>query len=175
MAITTSMLRIMLVTLMVGPLMLSGCSGMRSTQDARSTDAASDELGGNAAATPGGEPAYVTVQHCLIAFRGTGTNATRTREEAEALAQDLFEQAKAGADFDEMVKQHTDDSPPGIYHMANHGAQADMTAPEPIFARGSMVAAFGDTGFPLEVGEFGLAPFDPQSSPFGWHIVKRIK
>lgn len=127
--------------------------------------------------TESGEPAYITVQHCLIAFQGSIDTARRTQAEAEALALELFEKAKNGEDFEQMVVQHTDDSPPGIYKMANHGFAGDQSSSiqsQWIFARGEMVAAFGDTGFPLKVGEIGLAPYDPQTSPFGWHIVKRI-
>jgi hypothetical protein len=43
------------------------------------------------------------------------------------------------------------------------------------YARNKMVAAFGDTGFPLEVGEIGIADADRKKSPYGWHIVKRIE
>jgi parvulin-like peptidyl-prolyl isomerase len=38
-----------------------------------------------------------------------------------------------------------------------------------------MVPAFGNVGFALNVGEIGIADFDPQTSPFGWHIIKRLK
>jgi hypothetical protein len=30
-------------------------------------------------------------------------------------------------------------------------------------------------GFFLAVNEIGLAEHDPRSSPYGWHIIKRIK
>ena len=46
---------------------------------------------------------------------------------------------------------------------------------EKIFPRSRMVGAFGDVGFPLEVGEIGLANYDPDTSKYGWHIIKRIK
>jgi parvulin-like peptidyl-prolyl isomerase len=36
-----------------------------------------------------------------------------------------------------------------------------------------MVAAFGDVAWRLDVGEFGVAPFDPKDSPYGWHIIQR--
>ncbi|MAW59971.1 MAG: hypothetical protein CMJ94_03930 [Planctomycetes bacterium] len=42
-------------------------------------------------------------------------------------------------------------------------------------ARGAMAPAFGDVGFKLQVGEVGLAEPDAQKSPFGYHIIKRIK
>ena len=38
-----------------------------------------------------------------------------------------------------------------------------------------MVAAFGDTGFPLKVGGIGLAEYHATTSPYGWHIVKRVE
>ena len=98
---------------------------------------------------------------------------TRTKEEAKELATKLLAELKAGADFDEVIRTNTDDSPPGIYKMANKRVAVDQASGE--MGRGQMVAAFGDTGFPLEVGEFGLAEYDSEKSPFGWHIVKRIE
>jgi parvulin-like peptidyl-prolyl isomerase len=44
-----------------------------------------------------------------------------------------------------------------------------------VFPRDKMVGAFGDVGFPLQVGEIGLAEYDPQKSKYGWHIIKRIE
>ena len=72
----------------------------------------------------------------------------------------------------------SDDSAPGVYHLANHGQPSDMTPPEvmdKVFPRSGMVPAFGDVGFPLKVGEVGMSQFDFQASPFGWHIVKRLR
>lgn len=43
------------------------------------------------------------------------------------------------------------------------------------FGRDEMVPAFGDVGFALKVGEFGLAPYDQATSPFGWHVIKRVE
>jgi hypothetical protein len=126
-----------------------------------------------------GEPSHITVQHILIGFKGSvrGKDITRTKEEAEELAKELLAKAKAGEDFLQLVIEHTDDSPPGIYHMANFGERGNSRPARPedmVFKRGEMVPAFGNTGFPLKVGETGLAEFDPMNSPFGWHIVKRI-
>ncbi len=119
------------------------------------------------------EPRYVTVQHILIGFRGSvpGKNITRTKDEAQKLAEDLLRRAKGGEDFDGLVREYTDDSPPGIYKMSNHG----VPAPPGGHARGGMVAAFGDVGFPLEVGGFGLAAYDSTKSPYGWHVIKRTE
>ncbi len=130
--------------------------------------------------TPSGEPAYITVQHCLIGFEGSvpSKNIMRKKDEAERLAQEWFGKAQAGEDFAKIVVAHTDDSPPGIYRMANDGFPGDMTQRNPnkqVYPRGSMVPGFGDVGFKLKVDEIGLIPYDPTTSPFGWHIVKRIK
>ena len=121
------------------------------------------------------EPSYITVQHCLIGFKGSvpGKPISRTKEEAKELATKLLEELKAGANFDDIIRKNTDDSPPGIYKMANFGVSPN--AREQVFARGEMVPAFGNTGFPLQVGEYGLAEFDSKKSPYGWHIVKRVE
>jgi peptidyl-prolyl cis-trans isomerase B (cyclophilin B) len=41
--------------------------------------------------------------------------------------------------------------------------------------RAQMAKGFGDVGFALQVGEVGLAEYSVTASPFGWHIIKRIK
>ncbi len=119
------------------------------------------------------EPRYITVQHVLIGFKGSvgRKNIARTKEEARTLAEDVFRRAKAGEDFDTLVREYTDDSFPGIYKMSNHG----VPAPPGGRGRGGMVAAFGDVGFPLEVGGIGMAAHDPDKSPYGWHIIKRTE
>ncbi|MEZ6134560.1 MAG: peptidylprolyl isomerase [Pirellulaceae bacterium] len=156
---------------------LYGCKGMQEPRDVIAAESGETVAAASTEnlTTESGEPAYIKVQHCLIAFAGTGTKATRSKEEAEKLAIELFEKAKAGENFEAMIRKYTDDSPPGIYKMANHGFPANGTLFEEVYARGGMVPAFGNVGFPLQVGEFGLAAFDEQESPYGWHIVKRIE
>lgn len=53
-------------------------------------------------------------------------------------------------------------------------AQGDSEAGELPHPRSAMVPAFGDVGFGLEVGDVGLASFDEKTSPFGWHVIKRL-
>jgi parvulin-like peptidyl-prolyl isomerase len=119
------------------------------------------------------EPDHITIQHVLIGFSGSvpGKNITRTQDEAKTLAEEILARAKKGENFDELVKKYTDDSAPGIYSMANAGVAPGTGE----YARGRMVPAFGDAGFPLQVGEFGMAAYDKAKSPYGWHIVKRLK
>ncbi|MFT4603588.1 MAG: parvulin-like peptidyl-prolyl isomerase [Rhodothermales bacterium] len=124
---------------------------------------------------PSEEPDYISVQHILIAFEGSvpGKQITRTSAEAEALAGDILVRAREGEDFGVLVEEYTDDSAPGIYKMANFGVS--VNAGQQVYQRQGMVPAFGDVGFPLQVGEIGLAEYDPQKSPFGWHIIKRVE
>ena len=140
-----------------------------------STEPAAEPTEGTAKTAEGVEPDHITVQHILIGFEGSvpGKSITRSMEEAEGLARELFGRAKSGEDFGELVKVYTDDAFPGIYKMANLGVPADRG--QGIYPRDGMVKAFGDVGFPLEVGEVGLAAYDPQASKYGWHVIKRIE
>jgi len=118
-------------------------------------------------------PAHITVQHILIGFSGSvpGKNITRTRDQAKTLAYEILERAKKGEDFDGLVAQYTDDSPPGIYKMSGNGVP-----PMPgEYARDSMVPAFGNVGFKLQVGEIGIADYDQSTSPYGYHVIKRVQ
>ena len=124
------------------------------------------------------------MQHILIGFAKPnegesgdtssvpGKPITRSQQEAEQLANELLKRATDGEDFDKLVGEYTDDSAPGIYEMANFG---ETNIPAGVFKREGMVAAFGNVGFPLPVGGVGLAPYDSQTSPYGWHIIKRLK
>jgi hypothetical protein len=115
----------------------------------------------------------IEVQHLLVAHKGAGIGGvTRSMEEAELLAAELYAKIRDGADFDALVKEHTDDSHPGIYGMTMVG-DGDRNAG--VYPRKGMVAAFGDVGWRLNVGEVGVAPFDSRTSPYGWHIIKRTK
>lgn len=122
---------------------------------------------------PDVEPQHVQVQHILIGFAGSipGKNITRSREEAKKLAYEILERARKGEDFDALVRQYTDDSPPGIYGMAGRG----VTPGPGEFQRDGMVAAFGNVGFAISPGNIGIADFDTKTSPYGWHIIRRLK
>jgi foldase protein PrsA len=117
------------------------------------------------------EPDRIQVAHVLISFAGAGTEATRSKAEAEKLAGDVLARAKKGEDFHKLIKELSDDSGDGIYGLAN--AKVPPKAGE--YPRQGMVPAFGDVGFTLEVGGIGVSAFDPRKSPYGWHIIKRLK
>ncbi len=106
----------------------------------------------------------IEIQHILISFQGAPrmSGVTRSKDEAKVLAQKVYAEVIAGGDFDALVKQYTNDSAPGIYPLN----QA---------SRKGMVKSFGDVGFRLKVGEIGVGPWDASASPYGWHIIKRLK
>src|SRR5262245_58761217 len=122
---------------------------------------------------PATTPEHVQVQHILIGFAGSvpGKDVKRTREEAKKLAYEILDRARTGEDFGALVQKYTDDSPPGIYGMSGRGV-----APAPgEYSRDGMVPAFGNVGFAISPGNIGIADYDPASSPYGWHVIKRLK
>ena len=173
----------LLVSLTLAATLVSACAPSKNTTTAG--ESAGVETKGTVdtmatAAQPGTMPVkpatmpeHVQVQHILIGFAGSvsGKPITRTKDEAKALAYQILERARRGEDFDELVRTYTDDSPPGIYGMSGNGV-----APAPgEYARSGMVAAFGNVGFEISPGNIGIADYDPAASPFGWHIIKRLK
>jgi hypothetical protein len=118
-------------------------------------------------------PAHVEVQHILIGFAGSvpGKGITRTKEEASKLAHEILEKARKGANFDTLVTQYTDDSPPGVYKMSASGVPPQLGE----YSRDQMVPAFGNVGFAISPGNIDIAEYDPTTSPFGWHIIKRLR
>lgn len=121
-----------------------------------------------------GEPRHIQVQHVLVSFKGAGTRATRSRAEAQLLAIEVFSDARTGKDFGELVRQYSDDNYPGIYGLVNTGVGVPAGS-HLVFRREQMVPAFGDVGFKLKVGEIGIANYNRKTSPYGWHIIKRLK
>jgi len=118
---------------------------------------------------------HVTVQHILIAFKGSipKDSVRRTQFEAELLVKEIFMRAKEGQDFDKLVKNFSDDQYPGIYRMSNFNVEPDESEGE--YPRSKMVEAFGDLSFRLSVDQIGLAKYDPETCKYGWHIIKRIE
>jgi hypothetical protein len=115
----------------------------------------------------------VAVQHILISVGGKlPGKPVRTPDEARTLAGNLLERARGGQDFDALVREFTDDRAPGIYMLANHGV---TPAARDEYPRRGMVSCFGDVAFALAVGGFGLCEYDERSSPWGFHIIKRIR
>jgi parvulin-like peptidyl-prolyl isomerase len=100
------------------------------------------------------------VQHVLISIKGGARAApdAPTKEEADKLAKEVFEKAKAGGDMKALMKQYSKD--PGS---ANSGRAY------PVTAGSGMIPPFENMSLRLKEGEVGLVKTD-----FGWHIIKRV-
>jgi hypothetical protein len=171
-------------SLIISLALLPACSGDKTSTPSAAPSASAPTPAANPAPTPPAPTASnmdadiktlmakpeqpdssIEIQHILIAFKGAPRmppTITRSTDEAKALAEKVYAEAIGGADFLSLVKQYTNDSAPGIYPLTKAG-------------RKGYVKGFGDVGFRLKVGEIGVAPWDKLASPFGWHIIKRVK
>jgi len=104
------------------------------------------------------------VKHILISWKDIESASDpraqkRTKQEAETLVRSLVTQLKAGADFDMLMKQHSED--PGS---ASSG-RAYAVSPD-----AQLVIEFKQLGLRLNVAEVGVVQSD-----FGFHIIKRVE
>jgi peptidyl-prolyl cis-trans isomerase D len=102
--------------------------------------------------------ASAKASHILISFQGASqSTATRTKEEAQALANDLLAQAKANpSSFAALANTNSED--PGS---KNNGGEYDNIRP------GQMVPTFNDFIFNNPIGSIGIVETD-----FGFHVIK---
>jgi len=144
-----------------------------SSADTDTSTAKTNEDGGGKVRR---EPDHITVDHILIGVKHPNLKGvTRSSAEAKALADEIVQKLEDGADWAALKAQLSDDrgdgSGGGPYGMANTGVRPASGETK----RSEMVPAFGNVGFTLQVGEIGVAPHDPQASPYGFHIIKRIR
>ena len=100
----------------------------------------------------------VQASHILLMYQGSErSTASRSKDEAQTLIDDLKLKVDGGADFAELAKQHSD-CPSG-----QKGGDLGR------FGRGQMVPAFDASAFGLEVG----ATSDVVETPFGYHLIRR--
>ncbi|WP_291110138.1 peptidylprolyl isomerase [Flavobacterium sp. UBA6195] len=102
--------------------------------------------------------ASVKASHILLAYKGAPqSSATRTKEEAQALANDLLAQAKANpGNFAMLAMTNSDD--PGS---KNNGGEYDNIMP------GQMVPKFNDFVFNNPIGTIGVV-----ETEYGFHVIK---
>ena len=101
------------------------------------------------------QPERVKLRHIL--FMTTDKSEEET-EEARRKAEDVLEQLRAGADFEELAREHSED--PGN---ADNGGDLGWVT------RGDMVPEFEDAGFALQIGELSAAPV---KTDFGFHLIR---
>jgi hypothetical protein len=125
------------------------------------------------------EPERITVDHILIAVANPRMPAVRrTEAEAEALAAKILDELRHGGDWNALKSRHSDDRQGprgpagGPYSMVNAGVAPKGSAE---FPRAGMVPAFGNVGFALAAGEVGIAHFHAKDSPYGVHLILRMR
>jgi hypothetical protein len=121
------------------------------------------------AATPSAS-APLTVTHFLIAYRDPSymKDATRTKEQALAVAKSLLQDAIGGRPFDEIVEKFTDDRDRKTGKPnTNNGKPGSYTFPPP-----QMMPAFDKAARATPVGK--IAP-EPVETPYGYHVIRRDK
>jgi peptidyl-prolyl cis-trans isomerase D len=102
------------------------------------------------------------VKHILISWKEIARDPRakeRTQAQAETLVKSLMTQLKAGADFDLLMKEHSED--PG---------SASSARAYPVSPDAQLVIEFKQLGLRLNVDEIGVV-----QSEFGFHIMKRIE
>jgi parvulin-like peptidyl-prolyl isomerase len=107
-------------------------------------------------------PGNIRASHILISYAGAPrTQATRTKEEARQLAEEILAKLKAGEDFEDLARLYSDCP----------SAKAERCGDLGFFSKGKMVKPFEDAAFALDVGKIsGIV-----ETQFGYHIIKRTQ
>jgi parvulin-like peptidyl-prolyl isomerase len=115
------------------------------------------------AAELAGQPTEIAARHLLVAYQGAlraSPSVTRSKAEAQTRAAEALKRAKAGEDFEALVKEFSDE--PGA---AERGGSLGR------FGRGMMVPAFEKAAFKLAPGEIS----DIIETQFGFHVIQRTE
>lgn len=118
------------------------------------------------------DPQHISVQYLLVGFAGSipGRTIARSKAGAESLAVSLYDRARSGEDFDDLVRTWSDSPQQDTVGLANYG----VTPAAGEYTRASLVRNFGDVAFALEPDSVGLAGHDSLASPYGWYVILRI-
>lgn len=116
-----------------------------------------------AAAPKGKHSQEIAARHILVMHADSQARpdgVTRSREQALATARECLQKIRAGADFEAMVREYSDE--PGA---AERGGDLG------VFTREVMVERFAKAAFSLRVGEVS----EVVETPYGFHIIQRTR
>lgn len=100
----------------------------------------------------------VRASHILLMYQGSArSSASRSKDEAKTLIEQIKSELDGGADFADLAGQHSD--------CPSRQRGGDLGE----FGRGQMVAPFEQSAFGMPIGETsGIVETD-----FGYHIIRR--
>lgn len=101
---------------------------------------------------------YMRCKHVLIKTVDDNKKELENQDELKAKAEEVASRAKAGEDFDALIKEYNED--PGM----------ESSPDGYVFTEGEMVDEFYQGTKALEIG--GIS--DPIKSNYGWHIIQRL-
>ena len=101
---------------------------------------------------------YYCAKHILINKPEEGEEAEKGEKQGEELAKELLERAKNGENFDDMIKEYSED--PG----------SESNPDGYVFTDGQMVEPFENAVKELKPGEFGFC-----ESSYGYHVILRVE
>jgi parvulin-like peptidyl-prolyl isomerase len=143
--------------------LMAGCSAKEEAETTQTADAAKTGAADKADETKVVQPCppgNIRASHILISHSGAPrTGATRSKEEAKALAEEIKGKLAAGESFEELAKAYSD------CPSAQKGGDLGF------FGKGQMVPPFEKAAFGLEVGDVS----DIVETQFGYHIIKRTQ
>ena len=151
-------MRGLVLLLVLAMVLVAGCSSKEEAEISETTDAAKPADAPKVVQPC--PPGNIRASHILISHSDAPrTGATRSKAEAEALAQELYTRIEAGESFEEIAKTYSDCS--------SSGKGGDLG----FFPKGQMVGAFEDAAFGLEVGGTSAVV----ETQFGYHIITRTQ
>jgi NIMA-interacting peptidyl-prolyl cis-trans isomerase 1 len=109
------------------------------------------------------QPKQIRARHVLVMHKASQRapeGITRSRAEARERAAECLAKIRAGAAFEAMVTEYSDE--PGA------GARAGDLGP---FNKNAMVKPFADAAFRLRVGEIS----ELVETPYGFHVIQRTE
>ncbi len=105
----------------------------------------------------------IDAMHILIQYKGSmraDDKITRTKDQARKFAAELIKRAQK-EDFSTLARKYSNDPT-----VTQNGGDLGM------FTHDRMIPSFADAAFALKPGEISKTPVE---TPFGFHVIKRIK
>jgi len=143
--------------------LMAGCSANEEAETPETADAAKTEVADEVEETKVVQPCppgNIRASHILISHSGAPkTGATRSQDEAKALAEEIQGKLESGESFEEIAKAYSD------CPSSQKGGDLGF------FPKGQMVKPFEEAAFGLEAGDVsGIV-----ETQFGYHIIMRTQ